>query len=114
MRHTVRGVLTAVAAMVSVVLATVGLTGEARAAVVPGTLVVVLTDSVGAPLGEATVEAITGGSVSRITTLSQPLGAYQLTVLPVNYQIRITDAGSGFVDYVPGSPTIDRASRSPS
>ena len=73
MRHRVRGVLTAVAAVVSVVLATVGLGGAAQAAAVTGTLVVVVTDSVGGPLDTATVAATTDGTVWRATAPSQPL-----------------------------------------
>jgi hypothetical protein len=109
MRRRVRTVLTAIAAVVSVALATVGLGGTADAATATGTLAVLVTDSVGGPLGGAIVAATSDGTTWHQTGLSQPAGTYQLKLAPGGYRIRITAANGAIVDFVPGLPTIDGA-----
>ena len=106
MRHG-RQLLRITVTVLSVVLAAFGVNGAAQAATATGTLVVVVTDSVGAPLpGARLTFSNDGGTTWRgiATTSPSTPGTYSLKAAPGGYEVRIA-MPSGLVDYVPGQST---------
>jgi hypothetical protein len=97
--------LTVAGTVLTVAAATFGVTAAAEAATGTGTMVVIVTDSVGAPLTGATVTFSANGGTSWIVGAAPgPAGTYTRALAAGSYLVRIAAAG-GLVDYVPGRTT---------
>jgi hypothetical protein len=97
-----RRLLTAGATTLVLTAASLGLAAVAQAAVTPGTLVVIVTDSLGAPVVGATMSLSTDAvNWGRYGNISGADGTITATLQPKTYHIQITTPG-GLVDYLPG------------
>jgi hypothetical protein len=111
MKHGLRRLLTAGAAVPAMVAASLAPASAAHADVPSGTLVVVITDSLGAPVvGARLLIAPTAGAFDMVGGPSNADGTITATGVwaRTDYRLEITTPG-GLVDYVPGKATAAEA-----